>query len=177
MRRKWWPLCTIRGIVRRPRVRHLRWLALFRPGILPRRLAGEQARRHPVTAARSGRSRRADRPSGSGSSRQGNHPPRSQAGQRPARCGRRSPGDRLRPGKTHGGNQRFDTNRSRHGHAELHGSRAGAGKEGGAGRRRVFVGSDPLRVPDRPASLQGGEHSRNALAGDLQTTRLRCRSS
>ena len=54
------------------------------------------------------------------------------------------------------------------GHAELHGPRAGRGpRQPGRSRRRCLrPGGNPLRVPDRPAAVQGGHDDGNALAGD-----------
>ena len=63
------------------------------------------------------------------------------------------------------------------GHAELHGPRAGAGREGGgrAGDRRVRAGGDPVRAADRPAAVPGGDVDGDACSRCCTTSRCRRR--
>ncbi len=60
--------------------------------------------------------------------------------------------------------------RRHHGHAELHGPRAGRRQDAGRRprRRRVRAGRDPLRAADRPAAVPGGD-----AAGHLLQVRQR----
>ena len=87
----------------------------------------------------------------------GHRPPRPEAGQRPAGGRRHAQDHRLRPGQVAGHGQRPDADRRDHGHARLHGPRAGRGQDqaGRAARRRLRPGGDPLRAADRPPAVPG----------------------
>ena len=61
------------------------------------------------------------------------HPSRPQAGQRPVHRGGRAQDHRLRPGQAAGIGQPADRDRSDHGHAQLHGPRAGQRAHQGVG--------------------------------------------
>ena len=90
-----------------------------------------------------------------GGPRRGRDPPRPEAGQRPA--GRRRPAQdhRLRPGQAAGGRRQPDPHRVDHGHAQLHGPRAGLrpDRRDRPALRPVRPRRDPLRAPDRPAPV------------------------
>ena len=121
-------------------------------------------------------------------------PPRSQAGQYPARPERQPAGHRLRAGQEAGGRQRPDGLGPDHGDAELHAAGAGRGqaRRGRSGGRRLRSGGDALCPGDRPAAVPGGHgdghrapgHQRRAglaaavescdLDRDLETICLKC---
>ena len=73
---------------------------------------------------------------------------RPQAGQHPAHRRRHTQGDRLWPGPAAGRRRRTDAERRSGGHAELHGPRAGARRQGRdrAGHGRVRPGGNPVRL-------------------------------
>ena len=97
-------------------------------------------------------------------------PPRPQTGQCPPRRRWHAQDHRLRAGEAAG--ERLGTNPQRldPGHAELHGSRTGAGREpdGRAGRRPVCPGRDPLRAAHRPPALPGNVGPRYPRHGPEQ---------
>ena len=139
----------------------------------PRRSAGEHAPARPVRS-------RADGHPGPGRPRGPSgrdHPPRPQAGQHPVHRRRRPQDHRLRPGQAAGIGQPPDRDRPDHGHAQLHGPRAGPGAHQGrrTGGRHLRAGRDPLRGPDRASSVQGRDADGDGPPGHPTTNRSRRR--
>ena len=102
-----------------------------------------------------------------GGPRRRDRPPRPEAGQRPADRRRHAQGHRLRPGPAAGRRGGADPDRRRARDAQLHGPRAGPGRDGRgrAGRGRVRAGGDPVRDADRPAAVPGGDGGGDDPAG------------
>ena len=96
-------------------------------------------------------------------------PPRPEAGQRPAGRRRHAQDHRLRPGQEAGrraGRRPHSRRASWARRATWPRSRPPArSKEVGAGGRRLCPGSDPVRVPDGPAAVQGGHAAGHPAAG------------
>jgi hypothetical protein len=74
--------------------------------------------------------------------------------------------------KAPGRRQATDADRGHPGHAQLHAARAGRRRRPGgrAGGRYLRAGRHPVRVPHRPASLQGGDLDGNPAPGAPQRT-------
>ena len=93
---------------------------------------------------------------------------------------RASQDHRLRPGQEARGRLRPDPRRLRHGHAQLHGPRAGRGQDQRArpGGRRLLPGRHPLRPAHRPAPPSAAPRSWTLSGRSSTTTRCRpCGSS
>ena len=99
--------------------------------------------------------------------RQSRAAPRPQAGQRPAERLRCAKGGRLRPGEVARYRGRSEPGRPRPRHPVVHGAGAGrgAGQRGQGAHRCLGPGDDSLRMPRRPAAVQGGIAQRDAGAG------------
>ena len=99
--------------------------------------------------------------------RAGHPPPRPEAVQHPARRGGSAARDRLRPGEAVRRRQRPDAVGRDRGDAELHGPRAGRGRQGGGhgADRRLRPGGRALRPVDRPPPVRRGHDPRDDRAG------------
>ncbi len=127
----------------------------------------ERLREGPLAAEGGGADGRPARPGDAGRARPGDHPPRPQAGQRPARPRRHAQDRRLRPGQAARARRAPDPHRHRPGHADLHGPRAGLGSLAG-GRpalRPVLARRHPLRDAHGPAAVPGVIDHRDAGGG------------
>ena len=150
-----------------PRGRRSRWVAVLLAGIR----AGGQPR--PIHR------RQAAGPAGGGDDgdgavpvdgrgpRPGHHPPRLEAGQRPADPRRQAQDHRLRPGQADAGGLAADQHRRDHGHPLVHGPRTGVGPfpRHRSPERPVRAGGDPLRDARRPPALPGGDDPGDAGPG------------
>ena len=148
------------------RGRRARGQAVLLAGVLRRRQPGEEAQRHAV-AAEGGGGAGGDAGAGdAGGARAARHPSRPEAGQRAAGRGRHAEDHRLRAGEE-ARRGRSDAVGRHHGHAVVHGAGAGRRQVGRdrPGGGRVCAGGDPVRVPDGPAAVQGGDGAGHDHAG------------
>ena len=161
------PGCSIRNIVQIFEVGEHGGLPFFSLEFCAGGGLDRQAERH-AAAAEGGGGAGGDAGAGRARGpREGRDPPRPEAGQRAADGGRHAEDHGLRLGQEAGRGRGEDADRRGDGHAQLHG--AGAGRrqteEIGPADGRVRPGGDPVRVPDGPAAVQGGDGAGHADTG------------
>ena len=141
--------------------------ALPGDGVHRRADAAAAARRdRPARPGGGGAARPADRPGAGGRPRPGADPPRREAGQHPARGGRRAAGqaDRLRAGP--GGRRRQpDPERGGRRHPDVHGPGAGRGRGRGPRADLFSLGSVLYTMAAGRPAVPGGQHVRRPRAG------------